>query len=151
MTLTPLQTLALAKALTEATAKKAREQIAPGSYTVTFRADVSVQMNVGQDYDQEIVAKADPWKLLAAALSHLNGVTVASLVREALSDDDALTESIKADVEAAMAEITAKTKTTCKGKVTVPRRIVEVVEADGVPSPEKAPASGLALLFEDGE
>ena len=83
----------------------------------------------GADYDQDIVAKADPWTLLAAALSHLNGVTVESLTREALTADPKLTASIKKEAKAAIATIKGTTLTACKGKVTFPAVTVTVVTA----------------------
>ena len=81
----------------------------------------------GDDYEQEIVAKADPWTLLAAALSHLNGVTISSLTREALTADPKLIASIKKEAKASIAEVKGTTLTACKGKVTFPAVAVTVV------------------------
>ena len=123
--LTPLETLAVAKLLTDKAEKDARPLIAPGVYDVVVDLHAEVTLKVGEDFDQRVVAKADPWTLLAAALSHLNGVTVASLVREAEEADPALVNSIKREAEEGIAQIKEATWTRMNGKVTVPRRIVE--------------------------
>ena len=85
-------------------------------------------VRAGADYEQEIVAKADPWTLLAAALSHLNGVTVDSLTREAVAADPALVASIKKDAKAAIAAVKGPTLTQCRGKVTTPAKAVAVID-----------------------
>ena len=83
------------------------------------------------------MAKADPWTLLAAALSHLNGVTVASLTREALTADPKLIASIKKEAKTAIASVKGPTMTDCKGKVTFPALSVSVVSATEVAAAEE--------------
>ena len=85
-------------------------------------------VRTGADYEQEIVAKADPWTLLAAALSHLNGVTIASLTTEALTADPALIASIKKQAKASIAEVKGTTLTECRGKVTLPAKAITVID-----------------------
>tara|TARA_B100000131_G_scaffold294409_1_gene310505 strand:+ start:49 stop:507 length:459 start_codon:yes stop_codon:yes gene_type:complete len=85
-------------------------------------------VRAGADYTQEIVAKADPWTLLAAALSHLNGVTIESLTAEALAADPKLIASIKKQAKAAIATVKGPTATECKGKVTLPAKSVAVID-----------------------
>lgn len=125
--LTDIETLAVAKLLTETSEKRARANIEPGSYRVALDLRAEVLLNVGADYEQKIVAKADPWTLLAAALSHLNGVTVDSLVSEALTASPDLVASIKSRAQVALDKIKAPTLSPCKGKVTVPKRTVEAL------------------------
>jgi len=112
-------------------AKSARDELAVGGHIVdeTVTLHVSGSVKVGEDYDQRIVLKADPWTLLHAALSHLNGVTVDSLVREALTADPKLVKSIKAEAQTAMDAINAPTMTACKGKVTIKDAAVAEVAA----------------------
>lgn len=100
--------------------KTVREDLTVGKHNVdeTVTLHVSGLVTVGEDYDQRIVLKADPWTLLQAALSHLNGVTVESLVREALTADPKMLKSIKESAQEAMEAINAPTMTACKGKVT---------------------------------
>ncbi len=85
-------------------------------------------VRTGADYEQEIVAKADPWTLLAAALSHLNGVTVDSLTREAVTADPKLIASIKKQAKASIAAVKGTTLTECRGKVTLPAKAVAVID-----------------------
>lgn len=112
--LTNIETLALSKLRAS---KAVREEIAPGKYNGTVTVTVDYNLTVGEDYEQRIVAKADPWLLFATAMSKLNGVTVDSIVREALAGDlDA--KEVKAQASEAMASVKAPTLTACKGKVT---------------------------------
>ena len=113
-----VETVALAKAVKAAAAKAAGEGVSAGEYPVDFTVRVSGSIKKGEDYDQEIVAKADPWLLLAAALSHLNGVTVDSIVREALTADPALVDGLKAKAADAVQAVKGPTKTRCNGKIT---------------------------------
>lgn len=110
---------ALAKGIADA-AKDNRENLAVGTHTVseTITLTVSGTVTVGEDYPQRIVLKADPFLLLAVALSHLNDKTIDSIVREALTADAALAKSVKKQAEAAWEAINAPTVTACKGKVT---------------------------------
>lgn len=100
--------------------KDARDDLAVGKHNIdeTVTLHVSGTVTVGEDYEQRIVLKADPWTILQAALSHLNGVTVESLVREALTADPKLVKSIKESAQEAMEAINNPTLTACKGKVT---------------------------------
>ena len=113
-------TTPLAKLLA-AQAKDVRDELQPGEYILDEEITFHLRggLKVGEDYESRIVAKADPWTLLAAALSHLNGVTVASLVREALTADPELVKSIKDRAKVAMREVKAPTLTECRGKVTL--------------------------------
>lgn len=112
------ETLALAKVVTAAQAKKASADLSVGDHEVDFLVQVSGSLKKGEDYEQQIVAKADPWTLLAVSLSHLNGVTVESIVKEALDADPELVKSIKKQAGDAIKSVKAPTATTCNGKVT---------------------------------
>lgn len=110
--LTPVEILALSKL----SAGSSRADVTPGDYSGSVTVTVDYNLRVGEDYTQNIVGKAQPWDLLAIALSKLNGVTVESIVREALSGVD--TTEVKAQAKAAMATVKGETSTECKGKVT---------------------------------
>ena len=112
------QLLALSKAVNSNKAKEASSNLSVGEHSVDFTVRVQGTLTRGKDYEQQIVAKADPWTLLAAALSHLNGVTVNSLVKESLTADPALVKSVKESANDALGAIKAPTKTPCNGKVT---------------------------------
>lgn len=130
-TLSPATLTLLAKAVADA-AKDAREALPVGANPVseTVTLTVNGKVTVGEDYEQRIVAKADPWLLLAAAMSHLNGVTMESITREALTCDPALVLSLKAQAATCIEAVKAPTMTACNGKVTTKGTVtVEVATA----------------------
>ena len=109
---------ALAKIVGDAAAD-ARDNLTVGDHAVDERVtlDIAGLVRVGEDFDQRVVCKADPWLLLGVALSHLNGITVESIVAEALSAE-LNGKDIKAKADAAVAAVKAPTVTRCRGKVT---------------------------------
>lgn len=125
-----------------------------GKYNIdkVITLHVTGTVTVGEDYEQRVVAKADPWKLLEVALSKLNGVTIDSIVKDAenkeldtkatkLKADAALfslqTQKEKEDYDRAVAQATLAgeaiedikmgTWTDCDGKVTK-KLTIEVVK-----------------------
>jgi hypothetical protein len=116
--LTGPELLALAKVVSDKDTKEVSGALKPGNYDVDFSVRVVGSLARGVNYTSKIVAKADPWLLLHVALSHLNGVTVESIVQESLTADPALIESLKADAAEAIATLKEETETTCNGKVT---------------------------------
>ena len=122
-------TIALNKAVSASVARKASAELTPGDHNVDCLVHITGSLKRGEDYEQEIVAKADPWTLVAAALSHLNGVTVDSLVREALTADPALVKSLKAEAAVAVKAVKAPTLTACNGKVTTSLEVTLVSDA----------------------
>ena len=117
--LKPAEIKALAALVSEGVAKKASAELVIGENPVDFTVRVSGKLNRGADYDAKIVEKAEPWLLLVVALSHLNGVTVESIVKEALTADPKLVENLKAEAKKAIETVKGPTNTTCNGKVTV--------------------------------
>jgi hypothetical protein len=113
-----VQTVALAKLVKETAAREASKLVPAGEHAVDFTVRVTGKITKGEDYEQPIVEKADPWTLLAAALSHLNGVTVDSIVREALTAPADLVDSLKKQAADAVAAVKGPTMTKCNGKVT---------------------------------
>ncbi len=107
-----------AVALDKFSEKYDRKDLAPGTYHVDFVVRVVGAVTVGNDYNQKVVAKADPWKLLAAAFSHLNEATINSLVRESLNADENIADCIKKSANEAIAKIKESTVQTCNGKIT---------------------------------
>ena len=83
----------------------------------------------GEDFEQ-VVSFAVPYdKILAVALSKLNGVTVESIVNEALNTD--LDDSIiKNEALAALAKIKGKSSRKMSGKVTIKSSVLEIKEID---------------------
>lgn len=125
------ETIALAKVLGEKMKAftDARGEIEAGEYEVDFLAHITGSFKVGEDYEQHIVAKADPWSILAIALSKLNGVTVESLIREVTEELGDEITTIKAQAKEAMEVVKGKTLTSCKGKITKKLTAETVVEA----------------------
>jgi hypothetical protein len=124
--LSDVEVVAVGKAITDDKARKASKLVAVGEHEVDVTVRVRGTINRGEDYNQKIVLKADPWTLLLAALSHLNGVTIESLVKEANDQDPKLLDSIKKEANEALNSINETTETRCNGKVTK-ELIVEVV------------------------
>jgi hypothetical protein len=99
---------------------EARAGVEAGEYDVDFLVRVVGTLRVGDDYTSHIVSKADPWTLLAVALSHLNNKTIASIVKEAedVKANDNRIEEIKNEVRKALAQVKKPTLTECRGPVT---------------------------------
>ena len=126
-----VNSLAALKGLPKGINKAVQKEVEPGKYEnldVTIRLQVPV-MNVGAPYQQRFVQKAKPWDLLGKALSKLNGVTVASLVREVLEEEMPAEEvtKIKKEADAAMLAIKGQTWQRAEGKVTMPEGVVVTV------------------------
>ena len=118
-----------------AAAQKAKRADAPlGKSKVATQVvlDVSGTVTVGKDYEQEIVLKADPFTMLAVALSHCNGVTMDSIAREARTADPEYVASIKEKAVEAWGVVKADTLKTCQGKVTVAKGASVTVGAMGL-------------------
>lgn len=120
-----IKTLAISKVIKDKAQKEARNQVGPGTYHVDCTVRVSGEIKVGEDYTQQIVAKADPWSLLAVAMDKLNGVTLESIVAEA-TGEGVDTADLKERVADAMKEIKGETETECKGKVTTKLEVEEL-------------------------
>lgn len=72
----------------------------------------------GDPYEQRIPQKANPWALLAKALSKLNAASVESLVQEALAVSDEEASAIKDTAQEALDRISDATVVTISGRVT---------------------------------
>ena len=121
-----IETLAVCKAIKEAAEKTASANLAPGTHTVDCTVRVTGIITKGEDYNQNIVAKADPWTLLAVAMSKLNGVTLESIVKDALNTPEELIEAIKLSAKTAVEAVKAPTLTACKGKVTTKLTVAKI-------------------------
>ena len=125
------QLVAIAKLVDDKSFKAASGQLPVGPYEVDFVLRVHGTFNKGKDYEQKYVAKADPWGLLALALSKLNGVTVESLVAEHLRLKEAKTDGdqrLKERADEAIQKVKAPTYQVANGKVSSVQ-----IEAVGIP------------------
>jgi hypothetical protein len=115
-----LQTLALSKVVKAAAEKEASAAMMVGEHMVDFTVRVQGSIKKGEAYEANITQKAEPWKLLALALTKLNGVTIDAIVREAeasVLEDDKI-DGIKEQAQVAIDRIKGTTKGMCSGKVT---------------------------------
>lgn len=95
---------------------------------IDFNISGQIVAKKGEDYEQ-IVNFAVPYeKLLVLALSKLNGVTLDSLVTEALLDDYLDTSKIKAEAVEAVAKIKGKQTRKMSGKLTIQSTVLEVAD-----------------------
>lgn len=120
--LSPAECLALAKCVDKHMSDAARDLVTPGVYEVDFTARVSGSIRVAPDQTAKVPMAADPWGLLALALSKLNETTLDALVTEHLERLDnaqALDgESVKTRALAAIERVKTATTTTRRGPVT---------------------------------
>lgn len=118
--------VAVGKLVSDKESSEASKTLVAGEYPVDVTVRVHGFLTRGENYEQEIVEKAEPWLLLAVALSHLNSVTVESITKEALTADPKLVESLKKQAADAVEAVKGKTLTKCNGKTTA-KLVAEVV------------------------
>jgi hypothetical protein len=117
---------ALYKTIRKEQASEVSNKLSIGENHVDVLVRISGTLKKGPDFTQRVVAKAQPWDIIAVLMSKLNGVTIDSVVKEALKvDPDKVTE-VKKGAQEAMDEIKAPTSTLMNGRVS-PYLSVEVV------------------------
>jgi hypothetical protein len=134
---TATTTLVLSKLLSDA-AKEVRSLLSPGKYQVdeiiTMR--VSAALKIGEDYNQRITQKANPWGLVYVLLEELqekalaagqSGIDLDRLVRLASCVDEDLSKQAKERADKIAAALKEETWQTCNGKTSV-SGIVEVLK-----------------------
>lgn len=123
-----LEKIALSKVgLSDTAYKKVSAELKAGEYSVDMLIRIKGDITKGDDYKQDIVLKADPWGLLAVALSKLNDITVEALTREALKLTKDKMTKIKEQAKEAIIKVKGPTETKCNGKVTA-KVVAEIVE-----------------------
>jgi hypothetical protein len=133
--LTPIETLALAKAIDPKALKAAREAIPAGTYNFDTTIQLVGSHVVGEDYES-IVAQSVPFKDLFLHLaSKAPQVMVDAAVREVLSGE--APKAKKPKVLDLIKGLLASTLTTKKGPVTG-RGVVSLVKRAKVKVPKKA-------------
>lgn len=136
MNLSPIQILAIAKAVKPAQATKSSKGLSVGSHDFSVTVTISGTLNKGEDYEQNVPAKADSWGLLALALSKLNGVTVESLTKDFVAFSPENIKEVKKQAENAIQALKNATVSNCVGKITIPEMQVELIE---IPEVKKVP------------
>ncbi len=125
--LTAAEVVSIAKGLKKKKIDDSSFALSPGEYEIDFLVHVKGTITKGEDYKERIVAKANPWALLAVAFSKLNSVTVDSLVKEADVIAQGDVEEIKARANKAVENIKDSTLSDCLGKVTTNLQFTAVV------------------------
>lgn len=96
-------------------------------FKVDFTVSGSALVKKGEDYSQ-VISFAIPYdKIVAVLLSKLNGVTLESVVKEALAEEID-SEQIKAQASAALKRIKGTGTRKCSGKITVEGEILDLAK-----------------------
>ena len=118
--------IAIAKAVSDATYKKASMSLAAGRYRVNKVVRIKGVINKGEDSNQVVHMSIPHWKLIAVLMSKVNGITLDAVVREALELEDDKASEIKEQADAAIAVIKGTSKKMTAGKVTAKLEVVEI-------------------------
>lgn len=113
-----LEKLATAKAVAEKDLKLIVKEVAPGDYPIDCVIRLRGGLKKGLPYKQRIAAAADPWKLLALALSKLNNTSIDALVRESANLPAIGEEDLKTKAKQAIEQIVASTDREIEGRIT---------------------------------
>jgi hypothetical protein len=127
-----IEQLALSKALSSAAVKEAREQVAPGRFSVDFLVRILGELTVGEDHEA-IRTGSLPWLALATvALSKLNDATVDKLI--AAFEDGTIGDLSEAEgkpmVRDRLDAVKLTTKAVVKGRVSA-KLVALTVEGEG--------------------
>lgn len=118
------------------------DNISAGDHEIDAIVHIQGVIRKGDDYEQTFWTMAKPEAMLYVALSKLNGVTIDSIVREAMeADTDKVTIFKKKADEAVKTLKKAMGKKTAKGKVTFPELTVELINE--TVSPESVAIEGV--------
>jgi hypothetical protein len=124
--LDPAEVKALGSLVSTEVAKEASGKLTVGTHAVDFTVRVTGNLKKGEASQQRFVATAEPWLLLAVALSHLNGVTVESIVNEALTAKADLVVDLKDRADKAIQAVKADTWGPRAGTVTTALTVEKV-------------------------
>ena len=116
--MTTIEKIATAKAIKDTDFKLLSEQLAPGIYVVDTVIHLTGTVKKGEPFETAVAAAANPWRLLAKALSKLNSATIESLVRESLEVSDEEETEVKDQAKKAIEALVAKTPRTQSGRIT---------------------------------
>jgi hypothetical protein len=139
MTLSPEAIALLCKVLAPM-AKATRNDLPTGRHDIdeVFALHVRGSLNVGDDYEAKIVAKAKPWALYAALLREANkrlaaagavGIDLSRVVAAAEVADPGAIKLARAQADRLVASTKAPTNTLCMGKVTAKAALVPTAQA----------------------
>ena len=108
---------AIYKTIRKEDASEVSSKIPTGENKIDFLVRITGTLKKGPDFNQRVVAKAQPWDLISVLMSKLNGVTLESVIKESLAvDPDKVTE-IKEEAKEAMNKLKTPTLTKMNGRV----------------------------------
>ena len=96
----------------------------PGITPIDMSIRIVGALKRGDPYQKRNAAKANPWKLLAKALSKLNQTTIDSLVAESIAVSEDESSAVQKKAHDAIARIVAETETDMPGNVTSTLKLI---------------------------
>ena len=127
-TITPALVLAIAKGLSTEDVKVASEEVGVGVHEIDALVRLKGTVKKGEDYEQVVHMKVPHWDVIEVLFSKVNGVTMESVIREAMDLPKDRVKSVKKQAEEACKIIKNGAKQTCSGNVTTKIEFAEVVE-----------------------
>lgn len=115
-TLNHAEMVALVSAFKTAEITKLKAGLEPGTYQIDTLVHLFGTIEKEPSKEGIIAQRAFPWKLFAAALNRLNGVSVDAIVREAENVSAQEEKDLKATVQAALTEIKGDNVGTISGR-----------------------------------
>lgn len=116
--MTTLEKIATAKSVAEKDYRDLSALLVPGQHLIDCRVHLRGVLKKGEAFRTKVPAAANPWKILALALSKLNQTTIDSVVRDALEVPDEEAEAVKAAASEAIEKIVASTERESSGRIT---------------------------------
>ena len=113
-----MEMVATKKAIKDETFRRLSEELAPGQHLVDCSVRLRGVLKKGNPFRTKVPAAANPWRLLAKALSKLNSCTIESIVRESMEISDEETEAVKDEAAKAIEQIVASTERESTGRLT---------------------------------
>jgi hypothetical protein len=89
-----------------------------GQHIVDCSVRLRGALKKGAPFRSKVAAAANPWRLLAVALSKLNSASVETIVKESLSGGDEEASAVKAAADEAIQRIVAATERESSGRIT---------------------------------
>ena len=93
-------------------------ELEAGQHIVDCSVRLRGALKKGLPFRTKVPAAANPWRLLAVALSKLNAATIDTIVQESLGKGDEETAAIKEAAEQAIQKIVAATERETSGRIT---------------------------------
>lgn len=109
--------MAAHKAVSEAAFKTLSQNLEPGNYPVDCTVRIVGSLKKGKPVTQTYAAAADPWKVLAVALSKLNAATREAVIRDSLTISDKDATVLKAQADDLIQKLVQPTERTRTGNV----------------------------------